>query len=210
MGIAYLDYPSTENRFVTLAAPTLAVHGAWNDLGVQVYAIAPSFNLVVYWVDGSVFVGDLGADAKPEFAAGGRLGLLPFEILELGASVARIQGQSATRQTLFGADVALRTGTLELQNEYLARRSDGTGDVLQGFYSQVSLGAPPGFGVARFETVLATQQTLERQASVGLGATLLAEGELRAVYQHSFESGARQLFLQVVGGSAWQPTGLRR
>jgi hypothetical protein len=32
-GIAYLEYPATENRFVELPSVVMATHGAWNDLG---------------------------------------------------------------------------------------------------------------------------------------------------------------------------------
>jgi hypothetical protein len=208
-GISYLHYTAPNNRWIALPAPVLSVHGAWNDTGVQAYAIASSFNLAVYWLNGLALAGPLASDGRSN-AIGGRVGLRPTAALELGASGAWLGTAALGEQWLYGADLALRTSPFELESEYLARDPRPHGQFVQGFYVQALVRVAPAFAVARHEMLFEAERVSEHIATAGRGVEVLPHGEMRLVYAHSLETGADTVLLQVVGGSAWQPTGVRR
>jgi hypothetical protein len=68
----------------------------------------------------------------------------------------------------------------------------------------------PGFAMARYDVVLEDAATLDRRVSFGGGFEIFPQGEVRAVYDQSMDTDLRTVTLQLVGGSSFQPTGLRR
>jgi hypothetical protein len=206
-GIAYFEYASTDNRLVTLPGPVLATHRAWNDLGVQIYADFTTLNAMAYVVDGSALIGD-GARA-PDYAAGGRLAIRAFRELELGGSVAVVRGSHGEVASLVGADLTAQSGALELKHEYLGSRHDA-GDRIDGFYSQALLRLAPLFLAGRYEGVIERGEELAQAAAIGAGAEVFPDAEIRTVYQRSFANDHQTLIVQIVAGTVWQPTGLRR
>lgn len=77
-------------------------------------------------------------------------------------------------------------------------------------YGQALLKVDPAFLVARYDTVIEGADTFDRRVAGGAGIEIFPQGEVRAVYEHSFDSDIRTVTLQLVGGSSFQPTGLRR
>jgi hypothetical protein len=206
-GIAYLEYAATDGRFLFSPSIVRATHDGWNDLGAQAYAIGETYNAVVYLVNGSSLAGaEPVADLRPSYAAGGRLGLKPFPSLEFGGSVAEHLGSA--RRRLFGADLAFASGPFEIKNEYIADQSDGS-SAIHGFYSQGLCHYGPLFGGVRYDAVL-QELALERSATLTLGAEVFKDAEIRVVQARGFGHSDHSIFVQLVGGSAWQPTGVRR
>lgn len=209
-GIAYLEYPSIENRLVRVPGVVSAVHGLWNDMGVQAYMIASKFNLIAFWLNGVVF-----PQANPELsyhpkqALGGRVGLRPWEWIELGSSGAWTITDTG-RQDVYGADLRLKFPAFELKNEYLARRDPGNTTLQHGFYTQALGRWGPAFVLGRYESLLEGSGTTERTLGVGLGVEVIARAEVRVVHFTELDGQPRSLFVQFAGGSVWQPTGLRR
>ena len=83
-------------------------------------------------------------------------------------------------------------------------------DDTHGIYARAILNLEPAFLVGRYETILADSTILDRRFTAGGGVEVFPQGEVRAVYEQSFDSDARMVLLQLVGGSTFQPTGLRR
>jgi hypothetical protein len=79
-----------------------------------------------------------------------------------------------------------------------------------GIYGRAIVKLDPAFLVGRYDTVLADSTPIDRRFTVGGGVEVFPQGEVRAVYEQSVDSDARLVLLQLVGGSTFQPTGLRR
>jgi hypothetical protein len=209
-GAAYLEYPAVSNRLVTQPQAVLATHGGWNDIGAQAYALAEHWTGTAYLVNGPDYPTKSGEDAPARSAAGGRLSAKALGA-ELGGSGAWVFGSSGAAELFAGADLGAVVGPLDLRAEYLLRRVDVEGpDDTHGVYGRAILKLEPAFLVGRYETVIQSSTPLDRRFTVGGGVEVFPQGEVRAVYEQSFESDARMVLLQLVGGSTFQPTGLRR
>ncbi len=212
-GVAYLQYGSPDNRLVTQPAPVVATHNGWNDLGVQVYASTPLVDALGYFVNGSGLPeSDPG---RVDAALGGRVGLKPFGhfecacALELGGSAARSFGPAGTKLTLLGADISATVGELEVKSELIQLRQAGALAV-RGFYTQGVYMIDPVFFGGRYAVTTEAQRITERTVTATAGLEIFPQGELRVAYERGLEQQADTLFVQIVGGSSWKPTGLRR
>lgn len=206
-GIAYLHYASLDNPFVELPSLVNSTHGAWNDLGMQAYAIASKFDLTWYLVNGAVLDPDSSVEHAPIFATGARLGVKPLPELACGVSVAEVPAKAYTG--LFGADLSATSGPFEVQNEFIWREF-AHGPVVHGLYTTVLARHQDFFGGARWEGVLSDGRAIERGLGLTLGATVFERAEVRVAHVHSMLNEGHTTFLQLAGGSIWQPTGLRR
>jgi hypothetical protein len=208
-GLAYLEYPATENRFVELPHVVMATHGGWNDIGGQAYAIAEHFDLTLYLVNAQALESEepVAAGKFAQHSYGGRVGLKPVQGLSLGASVAQVTGTLDTG--MWGADVSMTTGALVLKNEYILR-TPAEGPTVQGGYTQGLAKVGAFFGGARYETTLTDGAISDTSGGVTLGAEVFPQAEIRVTHLRSFETDSQTTYLQLVGGSIWQPTGLRR
>jgi hypothetical protein len=212
-GIAYLRYGSPDNRLLTQPIAVGATHGGWNDIGGQFYVSTAYANALGYFVNGT---GLPETDAgQADAAAGGRLGLKPYGqlecdcSLEVGASEARSFGPAGTELTLLGADLSATAGGLEVDNEFVQLRYDG-GPRLRGLYSQALYSFDPVFFGGRYGATAEGDVVTERTVTGVAGIEIFPQGELRVAYEQGLEGGAQALFVQIVGGSSWKPTGLRR
>jgi len=208
-GLAYLEYPATENRFVDLPHVVMATHGGWNDIGGQAYAIADHFDLTLYLVNAQALESEemvaIGKFAQHSY--GGRVGLKPVSGLSLGASVAEVTGPLDTG--MWGADVSATAGPIVLKNEYILR-TPSDGPTVQGGYTQGLAKIGAFFAGARYETTLTDGAISDTSGAITLGAEVFPQAEIRIAHLRSFESDSQTTYLQLVGGSIWQPTGLRR
>jgi hypothetical protein len=211
-GIAYLEYPSVENRLISLPRAVELTHGGWNDIGAQGYAVGEHWTAVGYVVNGLDH--PIGPDeaAPSRTAAGGRLSAKVDELIEVGGSAALDFAAEGPVVGFFGGDLATTLGPVDLRGEYLLRqiKAPGLPELTHGIYGQARVQVEPAFLVARYDTVLEGASTLDRRLTGGAGVAVFPQGEVRAVYEHSLDSDIRMMTLQLVGGSSFQPTGLRR
>ena len=111
-----------------------------------------------------------------------------------------------------GGDLTTTLGPLDVRGEYLLKhvKAPGVAELTHGVYGQALLKVEPAFLVARYDTVLEGTKTFDRRITGGAGVEIFTQGEVRAVYEQSLDSDIRMMTLQLVGGSSFQPTGLRR
>jgi hypothetical protein len=213
-GIAYLEYASTDNRVVTQPRTVLETHGAWNDIGGQAYVTTRYANAVAFMVDGSGLPQTSAAPA--DFALGARVGLTPLGgvdcdcSVQLGASLSRSFGDPGTRLTLRGLDLSATAGFLSFKNELIDLQLEDSSAAKRGFYSEARAHADLFVLSARHDVVLTDDTITQRELTFGVGREVITEGEVRVVYRQGLETSERAVFVQIVGGSRWQPTGLRR
>jgi hypothetical protein len=203
-GVAYLEYASTDNPYVLTPVAVDATHGGWNDLGTQVYLIGTNLNATLYFVNGGSFATE---ESTPDAAFGGRLGLLPIGQLELGGSLARVEG--AAPEVFVGADLSANAGPFAFKNEYIQRRP-ALGPKVEGFYSEALVRHEFLFTGVRYSNVYEDERLGERHGTLTLGAEVFPQAEIRLAHLHRFDEPADTTFVQIVGGSSFQPTGLRR
>jgi hypothetical protein len=211
-GVAYLEYPSVENRLVSLPQAVLATHGAWNDTGAQFYAVSEHWTAIGYVVNGRRHPLSPGESAPARSALGGRASAKLDDVFELGASTAWHFDAGGPVMFFGGADFSGSLGPLDLRGEYLLKhvKVAGLPELTHGAYLRSLLRLDPAFLMARYDSVLEGSRVLDRRIAAGGGAQIFSQGELRAVYEQSLDSELRSVTLQLVVGSSFQPTGLRR
>jgi len=211
-GIAYLQYPATENRLVTLPQAVQLTHAGWNDIGGQGYAVGEHWTAVGYVVNGPEHPVSADATAPSRTAAGGRLSAKVDQLIEVGSSAALDFAHEGPVMLFAGGDVQTTLGPLDVRGEYLLKhvKALGVAEFTHGVYAQALLKVDPGFLMARYDTVLEGANVADRRLAGGAGVEIFPQGEVRAVYEQSLDSDVRMVTLQLVGGSSFQPTGLRR
>ena len=211
-GMAYLQYPSVENRLVTLPQAVQLTHGGWNDVGAQGYAVGKHWTAVGYVVNGPEHPVSADATEPSRTAAGARLSAKIDELIEVGGSGALDFAAAGPVMAFAGGDVQSTLGPLDIRGEYLLKhvKAPGVPELTHGVYGQALLKLDPAFLMARYDTVLQGQKTFDRRLAGGAGVEIFPQGEVRAVYEQSLDSDIRMVTLQLVGGSSFQPTGLRR
>jgi hypothetical protein len=209
-GIAYLEYPSVANRLISTPQAVLATHGAWNDLGAQAYVLAENWSLLAYVVNGPDQPLDADTTAPALTAVGGRLSARMEGVFEVGGSAAFVD--SVKPAMYLGGDVSTTLGPLDVRGEYLLKHTDVPDivDNTHGIYARAVVNLQPAFVLARFDSVVVGGEVSDRRLSFGGAFEVFPEGEVRAVYEHSLDEDIRMLTIQIVGGSTFQPTGLRR
>ncbi|HEX6763882.1 MAG TPA: hypothetical protein VF103_00355 [Polyangiaceae bacterium] len=220
-GIAYLEYASPDNRLVTLPNVVRETHGGWNDVGVQLYAQASHVNAIAYLVNGTGLraagaFGSADPNASAEQSAasddvgGGRFGLTPLHALEVGISGAFVERGGDFVSGLYGADLRATPGDFDFRLEAIGRLADGVASATRGAYGRVLYRLNRFFATARYGAVFEDSRLVDREIDGGLGVTVFPKAELRIVQAYDIDTGAAVTFFQIVGGTAFQPTGLRR
>ena len=85
-GIDWKVYSSIDRKLVTAPLAVEETHGAWNDAGIMFYAEQRYVNLVLYQAN---FENPNSLDIITRRLSGGRIGITPFEGIEIGGSFAR-------------------------------------------------------------------------------------------------------------------------
>ncbi|MBN2716211.1 MAG: hypothetical protein JXX14_10180 [Deltaproteobacteria bacterium] len=221
-GIDYMEYASIDRRLVTGPIAVDATHDGWNDLGAQMYLIMPRFNAVLYGVNGfgyetveeNVAGDELVFEHPTSLAMGARLGVLPLEPLEIGGSLATFFNADAEiAQLLAGVDAALSVLDLTVKGEYIYQTQglEADSDVsTHAMYGVALYDFQPVFVTARYSMVWPDMMPNEKQLSLGFGVQIFENGEVRFEYSTNLETGGSTAFIQLAGGSAWQPSGMRR
>lgn len=217
-GIAYHQYPSLDRRFVTDPLAVAHIHDNWNDLGAQLYLDANWIKAVAFMVNGFGYETQLAdgtvAPREPSMAGGGRLGIAPFEGFEFGGSVAvQHESDADVDMILAGGDVALEVVGLAVRGEYLFKKSGlvaGEASTTHGFYAQSMYDFEPVYLIGRYSQVILTDEEDPHQLSGGVGVAVHEKAEIRFEYTTDLKDGGSIGFLQIAGGTSWQPSGLRR
>lgn len=233
-GIDYLEYPSIERPLVTGPLVIEQTHDEWNDLGGQFYLDAGSINGVFFVTNGldyeTLIPGTELEDGTEEttiphetkVAVGTRIGFKPLEPLELGASFAGFFAEDiGLDMILAGGDAALEGAGLTLKGEYIFHYLGVAGPLStrnHGFYGTLRYDFKRVFALSRYSMFFPEKDKLDfhleddplKQLSVGFGFRVLENASIRFEYSSDLESGGSMVFVQLVGGTAWQPTGLRR
>lgn len=221
-GIDYLEYASIDRRLVTGPIAVDGTHAGWNDLGGQLYLILPRMNAVLYGVNGYGYDtvetdpagNELVLEHPTSMALGGRLGLLPIRQIELGGSLATFLASDATlTQLLAGGDLSLQVAGLGVKGEYIYMAQGMETDnrmTTHGAYGGALYDFSPVFVTARYAMLWPDGESNEKQLSIGTGIKVFENAEIRFEYTTDLESGGSMAFVQLAGGSAWQPSGMRR
>jgi hypothetical protein len=211
-GIAYLKYASVDNRLITQPQAVQLTHGGWNDIGAQGYAVGEHWTAVGYVVNGPEHPISADESEPSGAAAGARVSGKMDELFEVGASGALDFAAAGPVMAFVGGDLSATLGPLDLGGEYLLKhvKVPGVAELTHGLYADGRLKLDPAFLVARYDTVLEGTRASDRRIAAGAGVEIFPQGEMRAVYEQSFDSNVRMVSLQLVGGSSFQPTGLRR
>lgn len=213
-GTAYLEYSPVDNLLVSLPGAVTATHGAWSDIGVQAYAVGRFFDAIGYWVNGPE--GSWGASkaddpaARSDGAVGGRVGLKPTAGVDVGASAALALEGLEVKQSLAGLDLGARAAILDLRGEFIRRSQAGSaGEQVSGGYLRAVCHLDPFFLVARYDTVAVDEAITSRLLAGGAGVEVFPDAQIRVTGTRELEREDTAFFLHLVGGSSWQPTGLR-
>ncbi|MBN2801746.1 MAG: hypothetical protein JXR91_01495 [Deltaproteobacteria bacterium] len=216
-GIAYLEYPSIDHRFVSSPLAVDETHDSWNDLGGQFYLDAGYLNVVAFGTNGIGYsVKDDNGDLtyiNATMALGGRVGVPLFEHLELGGSVAALFNTDfKSDAVLAGGDLNLEVAGLQLKGEYIYKKTglqNNNGISNQGFYAQGMYDFDPFYIIARYSEVFQKNENTVKQLSGGLGIKVIENGEIRFELTSDLDGGVTS-FIQMAGGMGFRPTGLKR
>jgi len=139
---------------------------------------------------------------------------LPVDEVEIGGSLATFFNADAeVAQLLAGADAAVHVNDFVLNGEYIYQTQgvESESDTrTQAFYGGALYDFKPVFVTGRYSMVWPEDEDSEKQLSLGMGVQVFENGEIRFEYSTSLETGGSMAFIQLAGGSAWQPSGMRR
>jgi len=227
-GIDWQVYPSFDRKFVTGPMVVGYTHDSWNDYGIQVYSKTDRYNGVLFLVNG--FGYQIAYDASDEFLGyneylysaddptvrtrdvemkngiGGRVGLTPHEIIEVGGSYVIIQNKDhITDIALLGMNLQVNLGDLALKSEFIRHAMiyvkenvlANTGMYAQGVYSYGRFF--PGFRYGMIEPGYEGAESINR-LSVLCGFVISTGAEIRFEYQLNSEEEDDLAFLQLAVG----------
>ena len=206
-GIDWKVYPSIDRKLVSVPLVVENTHNGWNDLGGYLFAEDDWGNLSAFVANGFCFEGEdcFGDELETEnkFSVGGRLGLTPFEQLEIGGSYASIEGQAGSHyMDLIGGDIQFAIGDLEMKAEYIAHRFHLVGNekfTNDGFYWQGLYNVKQWYVVGRYGEFLPDgSRTDISRFSSGIGCSVNQALQLRIEYQINNASENGMMFQAAV------------
>ncbi|MEE9553963.1 MAG: hypothetical protein V3W18_06655 [candidate division Zixibacteria bacterium] len=228
IGIDWYVYPSIDRKLVSAPLAATMTHDGWNDYGIQGYVDTRYFNAVVYGVNGfgyqtaydsiGTFLGynewgydpedptlDI-QDSEMKFSFGGRIGVKPHELVEIGGSYGGFANQEdKLDMALTGFDIQFHYENFALKGEYISHKigiADDNEQINSGYYGQGTYDFSNYFVVARygeFDPYLEGVDNLTR-FSAGIGWRLLEGCETRLEYQKNSEENTDVTYLQLVVG----------
>lgn len=196
-GIDYQVYPSLDRKLVTSPMAVELTHAGWNDFGVQLYMSSNYGNLVIFGVNGfesSYEISDqahslsLGlaigetVNTTPANAFGGRLGVLPLENLEIGASGAvGLNKSDNSEMILLGGDVQYSIADFALKGEYVHHSLNRSIDEEknQGYYIQTMYSFDQLFVVGRYGAFEPDNSNWHDRWTAGIGYVITEGVEMR-------------------------------
>ena len=201
-GLDWLVYPSIDRKLVSGPVVIENSHDFWNDYGVQGYLETEYVNAVAYAVNGFGYEGG-EEEIEMKIAGGGRVGIKPHALLEIGGSYAGFfDEQNELDMSLVGADVQFSYGGFSARGEYMLHRLGQTGEneiEQTGFYGQGIYDFGRYFLVSRYGQYRPDGEEKLTRLSVG-GGWVVQEGcEVRVEQQINSEEENVTLLQLVVG-----------
>ena len=197
-GIDWQVYSSIDRKLVSGPLVVENTHDFWNDYGVQGHFENRRYNAVVFFTNGFGY-----DDVDMKIALGGRLGVMPFERLEIGASYSDFLNENYTSDmSLKGFDFRGNYDAISVKGEYIEQILGLAGNdevVNSGFYCQGTYDFGKYFLVGRYDMFSPAIGEDITRISAG-GGCLIREGvELRVEYQAD-EEEKDQTYLKIVFG----------
>jgi hypothetical protein len=173
-GIDYLVIPSLNRKLITVPLTVEMMHDCWNDIGLQIYSDFNIINMVAYIVNG---------EALGDNSIGGRIGLMLWEGLEIGGSLASTISADEDVM-LFGADFNVELGSLYAKGEYISKTTSSNVDITStGYYAELGYCMEKFFLAGRYSSYLADEEVEnDNQIALGCGYVLTENVELRMEY----------------------------
>ena len=228
IGIDWNVYPSIDRKLVSAPMAAVMTHDGWNDYGIQGYVDTRYFNAAIYGVNGFGYQTAYDStgtwlgfnewgydpedatldiqDSEMKFSFGGRIGVKPHELVEIGGSYGGFANQkNKLDMALTGFDIQLHYENFSFKGEYISHKIGIAGDNEQtnsSYYGQGSYDFSNYFVVARygvFNPYLEDVEDLTR-FSAGLGWRILAGCETRLEYQKNSVENTDATYLQLVVG----------
>ncbi len=212
-GIDYKVYVSLDRDLITPPLVVQATHAAWNDYGAIGYLENSWTNVSVFGTNGFGYQAgfDTGSgallgyngvgydpdaradydivDFDPRAAVGGRWGINPIEMVEVGTSYASfVDADNAENMSMLGADLQVNLGPLEAKGELISQEFGKHLDKSQqaiGYYAQGLYRYGNHYIVARYGSFNSGAEGAEDQEriSIGNGWAVLDNCVLRLEYQ---------------------------
>ena len=191
-GIDYHVYPSIDRKLVSSPLVVESTHDSWTDYGGYATADASWGNITAFVVNGFCHEGtDPEAEdfeTHNDLAIGGRLGLVPHEMIEIGGSAAQVNGLDGTNDMLLaGVDIQLSAGNFELKGEYIAHQFKSDVDpefTNDGYYIQSLYNIGNLYLVGRYDEFRPNQKSEDKlRISSGIGYSVNEIVNLRLEYQ---------------------------
>ena len=208
-GIDWNVYSSIDRKLISGPLAVENTHNFWGDSGVLGYAEAKWINAVFYGANGFGYEGTDSTgnpvDVDMKVAFGGRIGIAPHEIIELGGSYAGFLNQTdKLDMSLMVADCQISYEGYSIKGEYIVHgialagenNMTNTGFYIQGMYD---FGIP--FLVARYGVFSPDEENTNEltRLSVGAGLTVRENCELRFEYRANSEDDDDAAFMLSVG-----------
>ncbi|MFC1614719.1 hypothetical protein ACFL5K_05425, partial [Gemmatimonadota bacterium] len=199
-GLDYQVYPSIDRKMVTGPLAVANTHDFWNDYGFQAYAENRWFNAVAYGTNGFGY-----DEVEMNISTGGRLGIKPHELVEIGTSYAGFyNGDRQLDMALVGFDLQFNYQSFSFKGEYIEHKMSIAGGepvTNTGFYGQGLYDFGRVFLFGRYGTFSPWEAEAEDNTRIsGGGGFVVMEGvEFRL--EHQSNSGYEDAtLLQVVVG----------
>ena len=201
-GLDWLVYPSIDRKLVSGPVVVENSHDFWNDYGVQGYLETEYVNAVAYAVNGFGYEGG-EEEIEMKIAGGGRVGIKPHALLEIGGSYAGFFDEgNELDMSLIGVDGQFSIGNFSAKGEYVLHRLGQAGEnkiEQTGFYGQGMYEFGRYFLVSRYGQYRPDGEEDLTRLSVG-GGWVVQEGcEVRVEQQINSEEENVTLLQLVVG-----------
>jgi hypothetical protein len=214
-GVDYQRYASPDRKLVTGPLVVGETHDSWNDLGGQLYLDAPKINWTLFGVNGFGYQREDATGEVVEYdttiAAGTRLGIRPWDLIEVGGSAAAFFDDGGRPDMLLGgADLQLEVAGFSIAGELIGHftglyASDQRNHL--GFYANVAYDFERWFLVARHSTFWPHVEDPVQQLAGGVGVRLVKGVEMRAQYESNLQEEGCLVLLQLVAAAGWRPAG---
>ena len=201
-GLDWLVYPSIDRKLVSGPVVIENSHDFWNDYGVQGYLETEYVNAVAYAVNGFGYEGG-EEEIEMKIAGGGRVGIKPHALLEIGGSYAGFFDEgNELDMSLVGVDGQFSIGNFSAKGEYVIHHlgQAGENEIEQtGFYGQGMYEFGRYFLVSRYGQYRPEGEEKLTRLSVG-GGWVVQEGcEVRMEQQINSEEENVTLLQLVIG-----------
>jgi len=123
-----------------------------------------------------------------DLSIGGRIGIVPHEIIEIGGSVAQIKGLDGIHDMLLaGADIQISAENFEMKSEYITHQFNSDDDpefTNDGYYLQGLYNIGNWYLVGRYNEFRTNQKSDNNsRVSTGIGCSINEIVNLRLEYQ---------------------------